>query len=323
MAPMMRTAVAVVLSAVLAAACSQDANPSASAPAESPTSEVMSTQASRTSLSGNVTASASNYAQMLAVGDIASCDSDGDEKVAQIASERGGRIALLGDIVYPNSTAEVYANCFDPAWGAFAARFRPAVGNHEYIGTDAGPYWDYFGDWSGQRGRGWYAYDSGPYWRVIVLNSNCKIVGCSATSPQGKWLVGALERAGNRHVMAVFHHPRFSSGRHGNNTAVAYFWRALYAAGADLVLNGHDHHYERFAPQNPQGERRSNGIQEFVVGTGGYRNYDFDGPPLATTAVRDNTGYGLLVLRLRQAGYSWAYVPAEGSVFTDSGARRL
>lgn len=320
----MRAAVAVVLSAVLTAACAQSGSPTASAPQQTPTSEVMGTQAERTTLSGDVTTTAvGDYAQMLAVGDIASCETDGDEKVAEIAKQRGGRIALLGDVVYPSATAQLLRDCFDPAWGSMADRFRPALGNHEYIGGDAGPYWDYFGDWSGQRGRGWYAYNAGPHWRVIVLNSNCAKVGCSATSAQGKWLKGALERAGDRHVMAVWHHARFSSGRHGSNTTVAPFWKTLYAGGADLVLNGHDHHYERFAPQTPGGTRTSRGIQQFIVGTGGYKHYDFGGPPLANTAVRDNQSFGLLVLRLRPAGYSWWYVPTEEGDFTDSGSRRL
>ena len=321
---MMRTAAALILSVVLAAACVQGESPSASGPQETPTSEVMGTQEERTSPSGHVTASATgDYVQMLAVGDIASCDTDGDEKVAALAAARGGRIALLGDLVYPNGTAENFENCFDPAWGSMQARFRPAIGNHEYIGGSGGPYWDYFGDWSGQRGRGWYAYDAGPHWRVIVLNSNCAKVGCSATSRQGQWLKGALERAGDRHVMAVFHHPRFSSGRHGSNTTVAPFWKLLYAARADLVLSGHDHNYERFVPQTPGRRRSSRGIQQFTVGTGGYKHYDFGGPPLANTAVRDNQSFGLLVLRLRPAGYSWWYVPTGEGDFTDSGSRRL
>ena len=321
---MMRAAAALVLAVALSAACTQGGHPKASAPAETPTSEVLGTQEERTVRPADVTASAAgDYVQMLAVGDIASCDSTGDEDVAAIAKARGGRIALLGDVVYPNGTAEMFNECFDPAWGSMADRFRPAVGNHEYVGSSAGPYWDYFGDWSGQRGRGWYAYDAGPHWRVIVLNSNCAKVGCSTTSPQGQWLKGALERAGDRHVMAVFHHARFSSGRHGSNTTVAPFWKLLYAARADLALVGHDHHYERFAPQTPGGTRSATGIQQFIVGTGGYNHYDFGGPPLPNTAVRQNTTFGLLQLRLRETGYSWVFLPAAGGVFTDSGARRL
>ena len=264
-----------------------------------------------------------NYVQMLAVGDIASCESDGDEKVAAVARANGGRIALIGDVVYPASSPEMYRDCFNPAWGSMGPRFRPGLGNHEYYTDNAESYWDYFGDWSGTRGLGWYAYDAGPHWRVIVLNSNCsKVGGCGAASRQGRWLAGALERAGDRHVLAYFHHPRFSSGEHGSNVAVAPFWQALYRGGADVVLNGHDHMYERFAPQNPQGEWRRYGIQQFTVGTGGYKNYPYGGPPLPRTAARQNTTFGLLALRLRPGGYSWRFLAADGD-YTDEGARSL
>ena len=263
------------------------------------------------------------YVQLLAVGDIASCDSEGDEKVAAVAKANPGRIALLGDIVYPSSTTRAYRDCFNPAWGSMGPRFRPAVGNHEYYSDNAQSYWDYFGDFSGARDRGWYAYDGGPHWRVIVLNSNCsKVGGCGPTSRQGKWLAGALQRAGDRHVMAYFHAPRFSSGQHGSNPAMAPFWQALYRGGADVVLNGHDHMYERFVPQNPVGEFRRYGIQQFTVGTGGYKNYPFGGPPLPRTAVRQYTTFGLLAIQLRPGGYSWRFIPADGD-FTDSGARTL
>lgn len=297
---MRRTASLLTAAALIVAACA--------APEEQP---------------GQAAAAGSGYVSLLAVGDIASCDVSADEKVATLATDRTGRVAILGDAVYPNGSPEEFADCFDPAWGPLGARLRPAAGNHEYGTPGATGYWDYFGDRAGRRGKGWYAYNLGQHWRAIVLNTNCaRVGGCTLDSPQGRWLRNAIDNAGDRHIVAYFHHPLYSSGNHGPSPSVKPFFRALYRGGAALVLAGHDHHYERFAPQSHRGQRRRNGVQQFVVGTGGFRHYPFGGGPLPNTRARNNTSFGLLELRLRPGGYSWEFVPATGD-YTDSGSRTL
>lgn len=269
------------------------------------------------------TAAAGRAVTMLAVGDIASCPASADEEVAALARARSGVIAIPGDAVYEKGTLQEYRECFDPAWGPMYDRLRPAAGNHDYLTTDAGGFFEYFDERIGRPGRGWYAFDVGPHWRGIVLNSNCSAVGgCGVDSAQGRWLARALERARRRHVVAVMHHPRFSTGSHGSQLQMKPLFRLLYRAGAPLLLAGHDHMYERFAPQNHRGERRRRGVRQFTVGTGGRTLYDYSRAPLPTTQVRNNTAYGLLRLRLRADGYSWRFISTNGS-FSDSGRKRL
>jgi hypothetical protein len=257
-----------------------------------------------------------------AVGDIASCATDDDERVAALMRGRRGQIAILGDAVYDDGTPAEYRNCFDPAWGPMRRRLRPAPGNHDYRTPDAAGYFGYFGARAGDAGKGWYAFNMGPNWRVIVLNSQCPDVGgCHADSPQGRWLRRTLDATSGRHILAFWHVPLFSSGRHGSNASVKPFWRLLRRAGADLVLNGHDHTYERFAPQTPDGVATSDGIRQFVVGSGGFTHYEFP-DPLPNSEVRDKTSFGVLRLRLEPDGYRWRFIPATGS-FTDAGRQRL
>ena len=325
---MLRTLVLLTAAAVVFSGCAPGPEPAA---APEPNTEATQATEEPTVLgaappaeqSVAAAAAGSGYVSLLAVGDIASCDVTTDEKVATLAKNRTGRVAILGDAVYPNGSSDEFANCFDPAWGPLGARMRPATGNHEYGTPGAAGYWDYFGDRAGPEGKGWYAHNLGEHWRAIVLNTNCaRVGGCTLDSPQGRWLRNAIDNAGDRNIVAYFHHPLYSSGNHGSATFVRPFYRALYRGGADIVLSGHDHHYERFAPQNHLGERRRNGLQQFVVGTGGYTHYAFGGPPLPNTRTRNNTSFGLLKLRLRAAGYSWEFIPATGS-YTDSGSRSL
>lgn len=295
----------------------QAAPATANAAAEDPT--VLSSAPQDTSVAA---AGEPGFVPLLAVGDVASCDTTGDEKVAQLAREREGRIAILGDAVYDNATAKEFRGCFNPAWGPMAQRLRPSLGNHDVRTDDGQPYFDYFGDWAGRPGQGWYAYNAGDHWRIIALNSNCSNAGgCGSTSPQGRWLAKAIAAAGDRHILAYWHAPLYSSGQHGPNASVKPLYRMLYRGGADVVLNGHDHTYERFAPQDAEGNRRSNGIQQFVAGTGGFKHYAFN-DVLPNSRVRDNTSFGLLKLRLKANGYSWTFIPSEGD-FTDSGSRTL
>ncbi|MEO8252362.1 MAG: metallophosphoesterase, partial [Chloroflexota bacterium] len=220
-------------------------------------------------------------------------------------------IALLGDIAYPNGSASDYHRCFDPAWGSLAARFRPAPGNHEYQTKGATGYFAEFGPTVGTPGQSWYSYGLGS-WHVVVLNSNCQAVGgCGTGSAQLAWLKLDLAAHTATCTLAYWHHPRYSSGLHGDNTMTDPLWQALAAAGADLVLQGHDHDYERFAPIG--------GIRSFVVGTGGRSLYVWPGRPHQATEVRANDSYGLLMLTLRASDYDWRFVPTAGSTFTDEG----
>jgi hypothetical protein len=196
----------------------------------------------------------------------------------------------------------------------------PAIGNHEY-GTIAGAgHFDYFGSAAGERGRGYYSYDLGS-WHVIVLNSNCWAVGgCGMGSAQEQWLRADLAASAARCTVAYWHHPRFSSGPHGSSLDMDAFWRALFTAGADLVLVGHDHHYERFAPQNPDGVADpARGIRQFIVGTGGAFLRRVQGRLANSEVVRDDT-HGVLKLSLHAESFDWEFVPIQGQVFSDRGS---
>jgi hypothetical protein len=194
------------------------------------------------------------------------------------------------------------------------------VGNHEYHTAGASGYFSYFGAAAGDPTKGYYSYDIGT-WHIIALNSNCsRVGGCGVGSPQEQWLKADLAAHPNMCTLAYWHHPRFSSGDHGSNTSYDAFWKAIYAAGVEIVLNGHDHSYERFAPQNPSGAADPNGIQEFVVGTGGKNHYAF-GTIKANSVVRNSDTYGVLKLTLHPTSYDWQFVPEAGKTFTDTGTR--
>jgi acid phosphatase type 7 len=257
---------------------------------------------------------------VLAAGDIASCTWTGDELTARLLEARKRAVvATLGDSVYPFGRLEEFKRCYAPTWGRFKARTRPTAGNHEYFTPNASGYFAYFGRRAGQPGRGWYSYRLGT-WRVIVLNSNCRHVGgCERDSAQGQWLRRTLTINPATCTLAYWHHPRFSSGdHHGASAATADFWNALFEAGADVVLSGHDHIYERFAPQTPEGRAApKRGIRAFVVGTGGATLYGFSKPrPNSVTRIAE---YGVLALSLGSDRYSWRFLGADGSV-SDAGS---
>ena len=256
---------------------------------------------------------------LIAAGDIAQCGSSNDEATAAVVSAIGGTVATLGDNAYNSGTAAEYANCYAPSWGAFKNRTRPSVGNHEYKTTGAAGYFGYFGAAAGDPKKGYYSYDLGD-WHVVVLNSNCGFVACSAGSPQEQWLRADLAATTKACVVAYWHHPRFNSGSgHGNNTAVAPFWNALYAAGAELILNGHEHLYERFAPQTPGGvANAASGIRQFTVGTGG-RVFNTVGTVKPNSQVRNTTAPGVLKLTLGAGTYGWEFKPVAGQTFADTG----
>jgi hypothetical protein len=224
-------------------------------------------------------------------------------------------------MVQGSGTAAEFRDCYGPTWGRFKARTRPAVGNHEYLTPGAGPYWDYFGSAAGARGKGWYSYDVGSSWHVVVLNANCWEAGasCKAGSEQERWLRADLAAHRRPCTLAYFHQPLFSSIE--GLDSVRPLWNALHDAGADLVLNGHKHGYERFAPQRPDGTRDdARGIRQIVVGTGGSPEFLPFGAPLPNSEVRATRVHGVLKLTLSTASYRWDFLPASDTTFTDSGA---
>jgi len=249
---------------------------------------------------------ATRPATLIAVGDIASCSSDGDEQTAALVSTLRGPIAVLGDIAYDNGTADDFADCFRPSWGRFVPRIRAALGNHEYKTGTAAVAIDFFR----LPPQGWYSYALGA-WHVIVLNSNCdRVGGCERGSPQWRWLQADLAAHPSRCTLAYWHHPRFSSGEHGSDVAYAPFWDLLARARADVVLQGHDHDYERFAPLR--------GIRSFVVGTGGRSHYRF-ATARPGSVVRNDDTYGVLRLTLEPGRYGWSFLPVRGGTFSDAG----
>jgi 3',5'-cyclic AMP phosphodiesterase CpdA len=263
-------------------------------------------------LAGSAGAAPEPTVTVLAAGDIAHCGSDGDEQTARLLDRLPGTILALGDTVYESGTDDEYARCYAPSWGRHWARTRPVVGNHEYGTPGAAGFFGYFGTSAGPR-RGYHAFRLGA-WQIVVLNSNCKPAGgCERGSPQERWLRGVLARSQARCTLAAMHHPRFSSGLHGSDATLADLLRTLSTGGADVVLAGHDHHYERFAPQG--------GVRQFVVGTGGRSHYPVV-RHLRASQARNATTYGVLQLRLATDGYTWRFVGVDGSTYRDAGSAR-
>ncbi len=255
---------------------------------------------------------------LVGAGDIASCESQGDEATAALLDTLRGIVFTAGDNAYPEGRPADYASCYNGSWGRHKARTRPTPGNHDYGTADAAGYFGYFGALAGEPGKGYYSYDVGT-WHVVALNSN---IDMRVGSPQEKWLRADLAAHPARCTLAYWHHPRFSSSEHGSTLETEPLWRALYDAGAEVVVSGHDHDYERFAPQTPAGAADpARGIREFVAGTGGMSHYTF-GASIANSEVRDNTSFGVLQLTLKPDGYNWRFIPAQGGRFTDSGSGR-
>jgi hypothetical protein len=258
-------------------------------------------------------------AVLVGAGDIADCRSlDGAFATAKLLDAIPGTVFTTGDNAYPNGTAQQFAECYGPTWGRHRARTRPAVGNHDYHTTNAAHYFAYFGAAAGEPGKGYYSYDLGA-WHVIVLNSHCAKVGCEPGSPQERWLREDLASRNTACSLAYFHHPRFTSGVHGNSVEVTALWQALYEAGVELAIGGHDHDYERFAPQTAAGLLdRERGVRQFVAGTGGKKLRRFSRTK-PNSEVRSNASLGVLKLTLRPRSYDWEFVPVAGGMSVDSG----
>jgi len=255
---------------------------------------------------------------LLAAGDIVECTNDNSATTANIVQRfPKATVATLGDNAYPDGSAEDF-ECYDRTWGSFKDRTRPAVGNHEYRTRGAAGYFDYFGARAGDRKKGYYTYRLGS-WRVIVLNSMCKeIRRCGPRSKQYRWLKRTLAKSTERCTLAYMHHPWMSSGLHGSTRKIKYMVELLYRYRAEVILSGHDHHYERFAPQRPNGRRDiQRGIRQFVVGTGGRKPRPLR-KPLKNSQVSNDTDLGVLKLVLRRGSYTWRFISVNRE-FTDKG----
>ena len=253
---------------------------------------------------------------LIAAGDIGRCDSRHDNDTGRLAASLPGVVATLGDTAYPDGTTQQLEDCFGGSWGAVKDRIRFAVtGNHDTHTDNGEPLKAYMGSAASRDGHTWFSEDLGA-WHVIVLDGNCGLVGraCGSGSEQTKWLKQDLAASTARCTVALLHQPRFSSGQHGNDGGVRPLWDALYAAGADLVLDGHDHDYERFAPQDPDGSADpTRGITEIVAGTGGAELTSFkDARP--NSLVRIHDAYGVVELTLLADSWSFRFLDVDGTV---------
>jgi acid phosphatase type 7 len=250
---------------------------------------------------------------LVGAGDISRCDNNNDEATARLLDGISGTVFTTGDNVYESGTAAQFTNCYGPTWGRHKSRTKPVPGNHEYGTSGASGYFNYFGNLPQ-----YYAYNAGD-WRVYALNSE---IDTSSTSAQVQWLKQDLAANPRLCVLAYWHQPRWSSGSaHGSSSKVQPLWQALYNAGAELVINGHEHNYERMAPMDGRGQAVGTGLREIVAGTGGASHSGF-GSILSASRVRNSDTYGVLKLILKSDGYSWIFVPVAGSTFTDSGGTR-
>lgn len=270
----------------------------------------------------------------IGAGDIAYCGGPGDDETAIIVDSLlqaypEARVFTAGDNVYPNGTAQEYADCYQPTWGRFKDRTWATIGNHEYDLGNANPTFDYFGSRVGPRGLGYYSFDLGD-WHVVMLNTNNDFVSAAAGSPQEQWLRADLAANTKSCIVAVFHHPLFSScsaseAEREDCTFVEDFvrpiWTDLYEFGAEVVVNGHRHWYERFAPLDPAGNRDPvGGIRQFIVGTGGRSaGTPSEIHPMSERQNENRNQFGVLKLILKESSYSWEFVPIRGRTFTDSG----
>jgi len=256
---------------------------------------------------------------LVGAGDIASCKSIGDEGTAELLDTIAGTVFTAGDNVYTDGTATEFAQCFEPSWGRHLGRIHPVPGNHDYYTPGAAGYKAYFGRAATPRGTTWYAYDLG-WWRIYALDSEClEIGGCGASSPQGRWLTADLASHPRLCVAAIWHVPLFTSAIRRGDTRMRWVWQTLDTAGAEVVITGHSHHYERFALQSSNGSSSAAGMRQFIVGTGGISLRSL-GLPALNSEVRSDANHGVLSLTLHSAGYSWRFVSLQGSSFSDFGS---
>lgn len=261
-------------------------------------------------------------ATLIGAGDVGVCGTGNDRATGDLIENTPGAVFMAGDGAYPNGTPRDFANCYDPVWGKFKDRTYPVAGNHEWKTTGAGGYFGYFGEQAGSPTKDWYSIDLGA-WQIVVLDSACvRVGGCGSDSPQGRWLVQYLAGLDpSRCLMAIWHHPRWASfGNHGDDDRTSFYWETLYAAGAEVVVNAHEHFYERLEPLDPTGlPDPATGIREFVVGTGGTTLTDIT-RVRPYSVVRDTETHGVIKFTLQPNSYEWEFLPVEGKTFTDQGS---
>lgn len=259
-------------------------------------------------------------ASVLIAGNIAQCGTTGDEATALLLDSLPGTVFTAGDNAFPQGSAANYHDCYDPSWGRFKSRTWATLGNHEYDQGNATDAFSYFGDHAGPAGKGYYSMNVGS-WHIIVLNDNRTFVEFMPGSEQSRWLRADLAADTSRCTMAIWHQPLFYSSTSGvtQGSDRKALWDTLYAYNADVIINGHQHHYERLAPMNPSGARDdARGMREFNSGLGG-------ASALRPTTVHPysesiGTTFGILKLTLRQGGYDWKFIPIAGETFSDSGS---
>lgn len=291
-----------ILVVCLFASCSKNNTPVAPTPTPSPVPVVQ----------GFVPAG--SIGLWVGAGDIGYCGTPGAEATGRLLDRYQGTVFTAGDNAYMSGTSAEYQTCYVPGWGRQLSRTRPSVGNHDNI-NGGSAYYQYFGASAGQIGAGYYSYAVGP-WNVIALNS--EIPSASGTA-QMEWLRNELATKRPLCTAVYWHRPLFSSGRHGDNADMRDVWRTLYEFDVDLVIGGHDHTYERFAPQDPDGRYDpGHGIREFVVGTGGAPLYEF--PNVRPNSEVRGAAWGVTAFTLGPNGYQWEFVPVDGQTFRDSGS---
>ncbi len=260
--------------------------------------------------------SAQDAVPLNAISDIASCGSDGDEAVGALLDTLDGWVISPGDNSQHEGTAEYYQNCYEPNFGRHKWRIFPVPGNHDMFQRSLDGYYAYFGANAGNPGEGYYALDYGS-WRIIALNS---MTDLQPSSAQYSWLVNQLAANTRQCTLVFVHHPRFHSGAGDLSRRVRAAFELMYNANVDVLVSGDAHHYERFAPMNPQGRLDvERGIRQFIVGTGGASHTRLN-RAWSTTEARDNTTYGVTRFMLGNGEYSWQFIPASDGTFTDSGA---
>lgn len=251
--------------------------------------------------------------EVIAVGDIGWCGSRGTAETAQLVESLSGWLLLAGDIAYPNGAPADFQRCFDPAWGRFRGRWHAVPGNHDYLTAGAAPYFEYFGSAAGSDRSGYYTLVLGD-WQILMLDSN---IPSQRSTPQWEFVRRELELRRHPCTLAVWHHPLFTSGQNGPNLGMRDLFALLEAGGADVVINGHDHLYERFAVQSADGRPSERGLRQFTAGTGGAELYRF-----VTTAPNSEARiaqFGILRLSLQPGAYRWEFVLTAGGL-ADSGS---
>jgi len=262
---------------------------------------------------------------VLFAGDIAKGTADsGEEQTARLVERRQGLVITAGDNAYESGSPAEFRAYYKPTWGRFKKRTRATPGNHEYYTPGARGYFDYFGWRAGPARRGYYSFKVGE-WRVYALDSEaCETeVGCGPGSPQFTWLKKSLTKHDAFCSLAVFHTPLYSSGRHGNEPYVRPLVKLLYKSGAEVIVNGHEHDYERFAPARPDGTiDRKKGVQQIIAGTGGAPLRPKGANAVAHSRVFSSEAWGVLRLGLGKRSYTWKFLPVAGETFTDKGERK-